>query len=153
MLQAPCSNGRAFANVQASIASKKKELQKRTTELKTRQKEVQTAELELGELYCSSAKLTATEQMEADYQAAAEEIEEIVAAVDKGQAEHGKLEKSLASQKVRAALTVSDASRKTMLQQKRSSRLNAPFYLPSTKNWTISIATSRPRSRKLWTLN
>lgn len=48
-------SSQAHADDQATIATKKKELQKRTTELKTRQKEAQTAELELGE-YCRPGK-------------------------------------------------------------------------------------------------
>jgi structural maintenance of chromosome 2 len=84
--------------------TKKKALAKRTTELKTRQKESQTAELELGmcclvwPLYGEADVMA--EQMEVDCQAAADEIKEIEAAVAKAQKEQATLEQSLANQKV-----------------------------------------------------
>ena len=48
----------AEADIQTDIANKKKELGKQTTQVKTRQKEIQTIELELRELkrHCETGR-------------------------------------------------------------------------------------------------
>lgn len=81
------------------------------------------------------------EQMETDCKAAAEEIEEIEAAVAKGQKEHGVLEKSLATQKVCYPKSRTDAVRKTTPQLKLNSRQSALCSPPLTRSLTTWIAT------------
>ncbi|OCF77510.1 nuclear condensin complex protein [Kwoniella mangroviensis CBS 8886] len=71
--------------IKADIANKKKELGKKTTQVKTGQKEVQTAELEL-------------QQLESDLEAAKAEIEEALAAQEKTKTEHSELKKILQAQ-------------------------------------------------------
>ena len=83
---------------QANIANKKKELSKKTVQVKSRQKEVQTAELELRELQCShafSVSLTQAEQSESDLEAAQAEVAEAYSAHAKSEAEHAALEATL----------------------------------------------------------
>ncbi|WVQ83720.1 hypothetical protein IAT38_005864 [Cryptococcus sp. DSM 104549] len=71
--------------IKADIASKKKELGKQTTQVKLRQKAVQTAELEL-------------QQLESDLESAKAEVEEALAAQEKSKAEHRELQTSLKEQ-------------------------------------------------------
>jgi structural maintenance of chromosome 2 len=90
-------------DVQTDIANKKKELGKQTTQVKTRQKEIQTIELELRKLTepCGRDKLTPTEQMVSDLEAAEVEVTEAIAASDKTKAELAALEETMKIQQVR----------------------------------------------------
>jgi structural maintenance of chromosome 2 len=99
--------------LQTDIANKKKELGKQTTQVKTRQKEIQTIELELRKLTepCGWDKLTPTEQMVSDLEAAEVEVTEAIAASDKTKAELAALEETMKIQQVRKwLLTFCDAA-------------------------------------------
>ncbi|OXG15252.1 nuclear condensin complex protein [Cryptococcus neoformans Tu401-1] len=67
--------------IKANITSKKKELGKKTLQVKTRQKAIQTAEFEL-------------QQLESDLESAKAEVEEAIAAQAKTKAEHNALQES-----------------------------------------------------------
>jgi len=97
----------AEADIQTDIANKKKELGKQTTQVKTRQKEIQTIELELREfsdIARPGDKLIPTEQMVSDLEAAEVEVTEAIAAADKTKAELAALEETMKIQQVRESL-------------------------------------------------
>ncbi|TXT15793.1 hypothetical protein VHUM_00296 [Vanrija humicola] len=137
--------------IKADIANKKKELGKQTTQVKLRQKEVQTVELEL-------------QQLEADVEAAKAEITEAVSAHSKSQAELKALGETYASQqadykaaeaklkKERAVLVAFDTEMADLekdLKAKRQEIVDAELALKKLDHDLVLVTKERASSESM----